>query len=99
FHGEIRIDDGARMHGRNLRIENVDAFEEERTLFWKEDRKALVRRNDKLVGFNLRKVGIEREIQGHIWSDRVLAGQARIKLDRLAEQTGGIDGPAFSGFR
>ena len=49
LHGEIRIDDRARVHGRDLRVEDVDAFEEERSLLCKEDREALVRSDDQLV--------------------------------------------------
>src|SRR6478672_8851138 len=98
------------MNRGNLRIENVDAFKKERTLFRKENREALVRSNYQLVGFDLRKIRIEGEIQRDVWRDCVFAGQARIKLDRIVDHTTGIEcaggnlrwdqsGPAFSGLR
>ena len=43
------------MHGLDGRSEDLDAFEKEWSLLFKEDGKALVRGNDGLVGF--RRVG------------------------------------------
>jgi hypothetical protein len=46
FHRRVRIDDGARVDGRQRRLENLDAFEEERPALGEEDRETLVRRDD-----------------------------------------------------
>jgi hypothetical protein len=62
LHRHIRIDDRARVNRGDRCLKNVDAFEKERTLLRKEDRETLVGCDDKLIGFDLCKVGIDREI-------------------------------------
>ena len=59
---QIRIDNRARVHGRDRSLKNIDAFEKERSLLRKEDRKALISGYDELIGFDLREVGIDCQI-------------------------------------
>src|ERR1044072_1063326 len=62
LHRHIRIDNRARVNGSNRRLKNVDAFEKERTFLRKEDRKTLVRGDNKLIRFDLGKVRIDCQI-------------------------------------
>ena len=71
------------MYGGNRRVEDIDAFEEERALLGKEDGEALVRRDDELVCFDLRKVRIDGEVEGDVRRDCVLTGQSGIELDGI----------------
>src|SRR6266576_3021146 len=52
---KIRIDDGACVNSRDLRLKNVDAFEKEGPLLRKEDWKALVGRDYQLIRLDLCK--------------------------------------------
>ena len=58
-----RIDDRACVNRRDRCLENVDAFEEERTLLGKEDRKSLVRSDHELIGLNLREIRIDCQVE------------------------------------
>jgi hypothetical protein len=50
------------VHDRDRRLENLDAFEEEGAALREEDREALVGRDDELIGFDLREVGVQGEV-------------------------------------
>src|ERR1051325_5408075 len=62
LHGDVGIDDGARVYGSDWRLKNVDAFEKEWPLLGEEDRETLVRRDDQLICFDLREIGIDRQV-------------------------------------
>src|SRR5213593_2875971 len=66
FYRNVRIDDRARVHRGDLRVKDVDTFKEERPFLREEDRKALVRRDYKLIRFDLCEVGIQSKVQGHV---------------------------------
>src|SRR2546425_12127436 len=58
FRGPVGIYDRPRVHCAHWSLKNVNAFEKERTLFLKEDRETLIRGNYRLIGFDLREIGI-----------------------------------------
>src|ERR1051325_8093535 len=100
------------MHRLQRRLKNIDAFEKERPLLFKEDWKALIRGDDGLIGFDLSKVGIDRHIESHRRRQSIFECQARVKLDWFVqhatridqiritrERDGGERGYAFAGFR
>src|SRR5215218_8230122 len=93
----IRINDRSRMNCLQRCLENVDALEKERPLFFKEDWETLICRDDCFVSFNLCKVGIHRKVEGHLRANSILHGQARIKLNRCVNEASEIDERRVSG--
>ena len=63
---ELGVDNGARVHRRQRRLKNVDTFEEERALLLEEDREALVRGDNRLIGLDLREVGVVGEVEHEV---------------------------------
>src|SRR5205085_7181664 len=84
--GVIGIDDRARVDGLNRRLKEVYAFEEERALFGEEDREALVGRDHWLIGFDLREVRVDREVERHVRGEAELDAQAGIGFERLVDE-------------
>ena len=69
FYCCIRINYRPRIKRLERGFKNIFAFEKERTLFLKEDRKTLICRDDRSVGLDLGIVGIDRGIERNIWRD------------------------------
>ena len=69
LYGVIRIDNCPRMHRSNLRGEDIYALKEERPLFGEENWESLVSRDYQLIGLDLSKVGIDREIECDVRRD------------------------------
>ncbi len=90
LHRDVRIDDRARVHGRDSRLENVDAFKEERTLFRKEDRKPLIGGDDKLISFDLREVGIDRQIESYSRTGNELERETRVETKVVVHDPAGV---------
>ena len=80
LYGVIRIDNCPRMHRSNLRVEDVDALEEERPLFGEENWEPLVCGDDQLIGLDLSKVRIDGEVERDIRSDAELPRQPWIEF-------------------
>src|SRR5439155_1847571 len=77
---EILIDNRACVHGLQWCVEDVDALEEEGPLLFEEDRKPRVRRDDGLVGLDLREVRIHGEIQRDRRRKAVLCSHPEIEF-------------------
>src|SRR2546423_6995239 len=58
LHGNIGIDNGARMDRLQRSLKNVQAFQKERALFLEEDREALIGSDNGLICFHLSEVGV-----------------------------------------
>src|SRR6266851_8301547 len=58
--------DRARVNGLDRRVEKLAAFEKERAALGKENREALIRRDDRRVGFDLREIGIDGGVDRRI---------------------------------
>src|SRR4030095_11888326 len=78
--GNVGIDDRAGVHGRDRGPEDVDAFEEEGSFFGEEDWKTLISCYDKLVGLNLGKIRINRQINRHPRTGEELSCRAGVKV-------------------
>src|SRR6185369_332368 len=83
LHRHIGIDDRACMNRGDRRLKDIDAFEEERTLLRKEDRKTLVCCYDELIRFHLREIRIDREVDCYPRAGDELRCQSEIESDRL----------------
>ena len=68
------------MHRGDLRVEDVDAFEEERPLFRKENWESLVRSDHQLIGLDLSEVRIDREIERDVRRNAEFSRQPRIEF-------------------
>ena len=79
------------MHGLQWCVEDVDALEEEGPLLFEEDRKPLVRRDDGLVGLDLREVRIHGEIKRDRWRKAVLCGHTDVEFQRLVQHSSRIE--------
>src|SRR4029077_11648396 len=90
FNRYIRIDDRSRVYGQDLCLKNVDAFQKERTLLGEEDWETLVGPDYQLVRLDLRKIRIQRKIEGHVRGQAVFSGQSQIEFHRLVNETAGI---------
>src|SRR6185369_7461253 len=87
LHRHIGIDDRACMNRGDRRLKDIDAFEEERTLLRKEDRKTLVCCYDELICFHLREIRIDREVDCYPRAGDELRCQSEIESDRLIHHT------------
>jgi hypothetical protein len=74
------------VHGRERRLKDVNAFEEEGALLLEEDGEALVGRDDGRVGLDLREVRVERHVERHRRRDADLGRQARVEIHRPVEE-------------
>jgi len=63
--GKVGINNRASVHDLDRGLKNVYAFEKERPLLFVENRKALICSHHKLIGFDLREVGVQRHIERH----------------------------------
>jgi hypothetical protein len=71
------------VHHIQRQLEQINPFKEERALLLKENRKTLVGRHHRGIGFDLSEVGIDGQVDGRGRRERVLRGQAQIVLNRL----------------
>src|SRR4051794_18661480 len=78
------------MHGLDLSLKDVDAFQKEGALLVKEDWKTLVGPDYQLIGFDLGEVRLHGKIEGNVRRDSVLAGNPGIELNRLVNEAAGI---------
>jgi hypothetical protein len=79
-----RIGDRSRVDGLDGRLEQVDLFEEERTLLRVEERKPLVDADLHDVGLDLREVGVQRRVDDRSGIGQPLRIDAELALGRLA---------------
>src|SRR6185295_9281926 len=92
LHGEIGIDNRARVHGRDRRLKNLDAFEKERSFLREEDRETLVCGDYELIRLYLREVRIDGQIDCHSGTRNELGGQSEIETNRFVHDASGVDG-------
>ena len=78
FHGIIRIDDGAGVDRLYRGLKDVDAFEKKRPFFREEGRETLIGGDYRLIGFDLREIGIGGKIEGHRRGEPEFHGQADV---------------------
>src|SRR5258708_24162838 len=78
------------MNGLNWGLKVVLALEKERPFLFKEDGKSLIHGNDGLIGFDLRKVRINRGIKSYVWSETELQVEAKIIVRPRIDETSGI---------
>src|SRR5205814_9801955 len=74
-HAPARRGDRARVCDLHRRIEKIEAFEKKRPLLRKENGEALIDGDLRNVGLDLRKIGIEREI------DRAVRRRVPLHID------------------
>src|SRR6266513_6033416 len=72
--------DVARVGDLQRRVEEVEAFEEERPLLREEDREAPVRRDLRDVRLDLREIGVERHVDGLVLRRRPLHVETGVLL-------------------
>ena len=78
------------MHGLNRRLKNIDAFQKERPLLFKENWETLISGDNGLVGFHLSKIGIHRQVKSHSRRQAVLCRDAQFELKRLVKKSARI---------
>src|SRR5262245_66546505 len=78
MHGDSHVPVAARA--RN--VEQTEPFHEERTLFVKKHREALIHLNLKRVALNLTEVRIDRAVECDVRRDAEFSAQAGIRLAR-----------------
>ena len=81
----VRVDEGSRVDQLHRRgeLEDVLALEKEGTQLRKEERVALVDVDLRLVRFDLREVGVRREVGGQVRRDAVLDVDASLRVGSL----------------
>src|SRR5262245_44698937 len=82
----IGIDYRAGMDGLQRRLKKIDALKKEGPLLFEEDRESLVGRDHRLVGFDLREIGIDCGVESDGRRQAELRRQPRIESDGLIDQ-------------
>src|SRR6266508_1852312 len=81
----IGIDYRAGMDGLQRRLKKIDALKKEGPLLFEEDRESLVGRDHRLVGFDLREIGLDRGVESDGGRQAELRRQPRTELEGLIE--------------
>ena len=84
--GDIGTDDRSRVDCLQRRAKNIDALQKERTLLFKENWEALIRRDHGLVGFHVGEIRVQREAGSHVRSDSILQGESGLELRGLINE-------------
>ena len=79
------------MDRLNWSLKIILAFEKERPLLFKENGKPLIDRDDSLISFDLRKIGIDGGIENDIWGKTELHVQTKIIIRRRIYKAARID--------